>query len=62
MNSISKYNSKSKFTISMETTSNSEIFDVGVGKTKDGRTRRQRENKDNLSNISDMSPGTELKN
>lgn len=62
LNSISKYNSKSKFIVQMETTSNSEIFDVGVGKTKDGRTRRQRENKDNLSNISDMSPGTELKN
>jgi hypothetical protein len=62
MNSISKYNSKSKFTISMETTSNSEIFDVDVVKTKDNRTRRQRENKDNLSNISDVSPGTELKN
>lgn len=62
MNSISKYNSKSKFTISMETTSNSEIFEEGVTKTKDGRTRRQRENQGNLSNTSDITPGTELKN
>ena len=62
LNSISKYNSKSKFIVQMETTSNSEIFDVGVVKTKDGRTRRQREDKDNLSNISDVTPGTELKN
>jgi len=39
MNSISKYNSKSKFIISMETTANNEIFKEGVTKTKDGRTR-----------------------
>ena len=62
MNSISKYNSKSKFIVQMETTSNSEIFDVGVTKTKDGRTRRQREDQGSLSDISDITPGTELKN
>ena len=62
MNSISKYNSKSKFIISMETTSNSEIFQEGVNKTKDGRTRRQREDQGEISNISDVTPGTELKN
>ncbi len=62
LNSISKYNSKSKFIISMETTSNSEIFKEGVTKTKDGRTRRQREDQGEISNISDVTPGTELKN
>ena len=55
----------------METTSNSEIFEEGVSKTKDGRTRRQREDHGELANISDVSPGkalmksepgTELKN
>ena len=61
MNSISKYNSKSKFIISMETTSNSEIFKEGVTKTKDGRTRRQRENQGGISNISDITPGNTLK-
>ena len=40
MNSISKYNTKSKFVIQMETTSNTEIFKEGVTKTKDGRTRK----------------------
>ena len=58
---ISKYNSKSKFIISMETTSNSEIFKEGVTKTKDGRTRKQREDQGEISNISDITPGTELK-
>jgi len=57
LNSISKYNSKSKFIIQMETTSNSDIFDVNVTKTKDGRTRRQREDNGNLANISDIDPG-----
>ena len=61
LNSISKYNSKSKFIISMETTSNSEIFKEGVTKTKDGRTRKQREDQGEISNISDITPGTELK-
>ncbi len=42
LNSINKYNSKSKFIVQMETTSNSDIFDVNVTKTKDGRTRRKR--------------------
>ena len=61
MNSISKYNSKSKFIISMETTSNAEIFQEGVTKTKDGRTRRQREDTGELANITDVNPGTSLK-
>jgi hypothetical protein len=44
----------------METTSNSDIFDVNVTKTKDGRTRRQREDSGNLADISDISPGKAL--
>ena len=62
MHSISKFNSKSKFIVQMETTANSEIFDEGVTKTKDGRTRRNRDNIGNVSSISDITPGTELKN
>ena len=62
MHSISKFNSKSKFIVQMETTANSEIFDEGVTKTKDGRTRRNRDNLGNVSSISDITPGTELKN
>jgi len=61
MNSITKYNSKSKFIISMETTSNAEIFKTGVTKTKDGRTRTNRESKEDLSNIYDVKRGQELK-
>lgn len=61
MNSISKYNSKSKFTISMETTSNSEIFKEGVTKTKDGRTRANSETEGGLSGIYDTKSGKELK-
>ena len=61
MHSISKFNSKSKFIVQMETTANSEIFDEGVTKTKDGRTRRKREDQGTLSNISDVTRGRELK-
>ena len=49
----------------METTSNSEIFDVGVTKTRDGRIRktgRQRENNGELTQISDTPLGLEIKN
>tara|TARA_R110002153_G_scaffold48792_2_gene137823 strand:+ start:483 stop:1466 length:984 start_codon:yes stop_codon:yes gene_type:complete len=62
LNSISKYNSKSKFIVQMETTSNSEIFDVDVTKTRDGRTRKTRDIEGNISNIGDVTPGTQLKN
>jgi len=61
MNSISKYNTKSKFIISMETTSNSEIFKEGVTKTRDGRTRRSNENEGGLTGIYDVKSGKELK-
>ena len=46
----------------METTSNSEIFDVDVTKTRDGRTRKTRDIEGNISNIGDVTPGTQLKN
>jgi hypothetical protein len=61
MNSISKYNSKSKFIISMETTSNAEIFKEGVTKTDGGRTRTQREDQGSIASISDINPGKTLK-
>jgi len=61
MNSISKYNTKSKFIISMETTSNSGIFTQGATKTKDGRTRANFETEGGLSDIYNMKNGKELK-
>jgi len=61
MHSINKYNSKSKFVVQMETTANAEIFKEGVTKTKDGRTRRQREDQGSLAIISDVTQGTEIK-
>jgi len=62
MTAISKYNTKSKFIVQMETTSNSDIFEPGVSKTKDGRTRRKRAIEGNVADIGDITPGTELKN
>ena len=62
MTAINKYNTKSKFIVTMETTSNSEIFDEGVVKTRDGRTRRQREDIGEVGDISAVTRGTELKN
>ena len=62
LNSISKYNSKSKFVIQMETTSNSEIFETGVTKTRDGRTRKERDVEGDIANISDTPSGVEIKN
>ena len=62
MTAINKYNTKSKFIVTMETTSNSKIFDEGVVKTRDGRTRRQREDIGEVGDISDVTRGTELKN
>ena len=45
----------------METTANDDFFKDGVTKTKDGRTRRKREDQGTLSNISDVTRGRELK-
>ena len=62
LNSIKKFNSKSKVIIQMEATSNSDIFDPNVRKLKDGRTRVNREVEGNASNVQDVSAGRELKN
>jgi len=62
LNSIKKFNSKSKIIIQMESVSNSDIFDPNVRKLKDGRTRVNREVEGNSSNIEDVSAGKELKN
>jgi hypothetical protein len=61
MNSISKFNTKSKFIISMETTSNSAIFTQTATKTRDGRTRTTSQDEGGLSDIYDMKRGNELK-
>ena len=62
MTAINKYNTKSKFIVTMESTANSEIFEEGVVKTRDGRTRRQREDQGQVGDISDVTRGSELKN
>ena len=62
LNSIKKYNSKSKVIIQMETTSNSDIFNPNINKLSDGRTRTNRETTGHISNIDDVSKGRELKN
>ena len=58
MNSISKYNSKSKFIISMETTSNSHLLNNDANVTADGRTRMKLGDKDEPDNIYDVTPNT----
>jgi hypothetical protein len=62
LNSIKKFNSKSKVIIQTEAVSNSDIFDPNVTKLSDGRTRRNREVEGNASNVQDVSAGRELKN
>ena len=59
LNSLKKYNSKSKLRIEMETTSNSDIFDPNVTKLKDGRTRKNREVERRINNIGEVEPGRE---
>jgi len=61
LNSINKFNTKSKFIIQTETTSNDAMFTTGVTKTKDGRTRTTDSNEGGLSDIYDMKSGKELK-
>jgi len=59
LNSIKKYNSKSKVIISLETTSNSDIFDPNVTKLKDGRTRKSRDVEGRIDDVGDIEPGRE---
>jgi hypothetical protein len=61
LNSIKKFNSKSKIIIQAETTSNSDIFNPNVNKLNDGRTRKDRDTEGKISNIKDVTPGRELK-
>ena len=46
----------------METTYNEEIFENGVTKTRDGRTRRQRAIEGEISTVQDTPSGLKLKN
>lgn len=62
LNSIKKYNTKSKLIIQVESVTNSDIFDPTVTKLSDGRTRTKRESSGHVSNIEDVSAGRELKN
>ena len=61
MHSISKFNTKSKFTISMETTSTPEIFQPNAKVTPDGRTREELSNKGEVDDIYDVLDGSRLK-
>jgi hypothetical protein len=59
LNSIKKFNSKSKFRIQMEAVSNSDIFDPNIRKLSDGRTRIERDIEGRINNISEIAPGQE---
>ena len=59
LNSIKKFNSKSKIIIQMESVSNSDIFDPNVRKLKDGRTRVNREVEGRINDIGDIEAGRE---
>jgi hypothetical protein len=61
LNSIKKFNSKSKIIIQVEAVTNSDIFDPNIKKLSDGRTRKDRDVEGNISNIGDVTPGRELK-
>ena len=61
MHSISKYNTKSKFIISMETTSKPEVFLPNVNITPDGRTREEISNDKEADDIYDVLDGNGLK-
>jgi hypothetical protein len=62
LNSIKKFNSKSKIIIQMETTSNSDIFDPNVTKLKDGRTRKDRAVDGRINSVGEVTPGREVQN
>lgn len=61
LNSIQKFNSKSKIIIQMETTSNADIFDPNVEKLKDGRTRRRRKVEGRITSLGDIIAGREVR-
>jgi hypothetical protein len=60
LNSIKKFNSKSKFIIQMESVSNSDIFDPNIRKLNDGRTRVEREIDGRINSIGEITPGREI--
>ena len=62
LNSIKKFNSKSKIIIQMETTSNTDIFDPNVTKLRDGRTRKDREVDGRINSVGEITPGREVQN
>jgi hypothetical protein len=59
LNSIKKFNSKSKIIIQAETTSNSDIFDPNIKKLNDGRTRKDRDIEGRINNVGEITPGRE---
>jgi hypothetical protein len=59
LNSIKKFNSKSKIIIQVESVSNSDIFDPNIRKLSDGRTRKDRDIEGRINNVSEVSPGRE---
>jgi hypothetical protein len=59
LNSIKKFNSKSKIIIQVEATTNSDIFDPNIKKLSDGRTRKDREIEGRINNVGETTPGRE---
>ena len=62
LNSIQKFNSKSKLVIQLETTGNEEIFDPNIKKLKDGRTRKARHIDGRITQSGEVIPGREVQN
>jgi hypothetical protein len=59
LNSIKKFNSKSKIIIQVESVSNSDIFDPNIRKLSDGRTRVERDIDGRIDSIGEISSGRE---
>lgn len=60
LNSIKKFNTKSKFIVQMETTYNSDIFKSDITKLPDGRTRKKRNIGGRITNLGEITPGREI--
>jgi hypothetical protein len=59
LNSIKKFNSKSKIIIQVESVSNSDIFDPNIRKLSDGRTRVERDIDGRIDSVGEISSGRE---
>ena len=61
LNSIKKFNSKSKIIIGVEATYGSEIFDPNATKLPDGRIRKNKSSKQTITGARDITPESQIK-